>query len=373
MPRFAQMLQRSFVARGHTVSLWTPQARFFKWFGRTRLAKWAGYIDQYLLFPFFVRRAALSSSAETLFVFCDQAMGPWVPLVKDRPHVVHTHDLLALRSALGDVPENPTGFTGRIYQRYIRRGFRQARNFISISAKTRADLHRFGHVQPLISEVVHNGLNFPYQPMSHTAAVKLLGEAQMSVPTDGMLLNVGGSQWYKNLRGVISIYADYVAQEENPLPLWCIGPQPNAAIKQQLARVGGKGEVRFYQNLDSQALQAVYSCARALLFPSLEEGFGWPIIEAQACGCPVITTDAAPMTEIGGDAAVYLPRLKFGEDLRAWSAHGAEVLRELLAASLQQKQERSERGRAWANNFDPEVSIQKYLAIYAKILASSKL
>jgi len=370
MPRFAMMLQSAFAARGHSVTLWKPQPRLFKWFAGTQFAKWAGYVDQYVIFPWSVRRGLRGCTAQTLFVFCDQALGPWVPLVKDRPHVVHAHDLLALRSALGDIPENPTGFTGRIYQRYIRRGFRQARNFISISHKTRADLHRFGGVNPALSEVVHNGLNFPYQPMDRPAASKVLRDAQMSAPDDGMLLNVGGSQWYKNQRGVISIYADYVQAEDNPLPLWCIGPPPNAEIAEQLARVGKKGEVRFYQNLDNLTLQAVYSRARALLFPSLAEGFGWPLIEAQACGCPVITTDEAPMNEIGGDAAVYLPRLKMGDDLRAWSAHGAAVLRDLLSLPLEQQQQRFERGRAWANKFDPDVSIKEYLAIYDKILVS---
>ena len=46
--------------------------------------------------------------------------------------------------------------------------------------------------------------------------------------------------------------------------------------------------------------------ARALLFPSLQEGFGWPVIEAQACGCPVFTSDLAPMNEIGGEGAEYV-------------------------------------------------------------------
>jgi len=89
------------------------------------------------------------------------ALGPWVPVVRDRPHVVHVHDLLALRSALGEIPENPTSITGRIYQRYIRRGFQKARHFVSISRKTQADLHRVGGVSAITSEVVYNGLNFP--------------------------------------------------------------------------------------------------------------------------------------------------------------------------------------------------------------------
>ena len=84
---------------------------------------------------------------------------------------------MALRSALGDIPENRTAISGRIYQRYIRRGFRQARHFICISRKTRDDLHRYGLVSPVTSEVVYNGLNFPYQPMESGEAQRVLRAA----------------------------------------------------------------------------------------------------------------------------------------------------------------------------------------------------
>jgi len=165
MPRFAQMLKQAYEARGHNVEIWSPQARVFNWVPRSRLSKWAGYVDQYLLFPITMRKALHRTPRTTLIVFCDQALGPWVPLVKDRVHVVHVHDLLALRSALGDIPENPTPISGRIYQRFIRRGFRRGRHFISVSGKTREDLSRFGGVSSLTSEVVYNGMNFAYAPL----------------------------------------------------------------------------------------------------------------------------------------------------------------------------------------------------------------
>jgi glycosyltransferase involved in cell wall biosynthesis len=55
-----------------------------------------------------------------------------------------------------------------------------------------------------------------------------------------------------------------------------------------------------------EQLRALYTGALALLFPSLEEGFGWPILEAQACGCPVITSARSPMMEIAGNAAIFI-------------------------------------------------------------------
>ena len=135
MPRFTRMLEEAYLARGHQVQVWSPQAKVYALLPDGRISKWAGYVDQYILFPLWVRKQAKMQPANTLYVFCDQALGPWVPLVKNKPHVVHVHDLLALRSALGEVPENPTQWTGRLYQHYIRQGFQQAKHFISISNK----------------------------------------------------------------------------------------------------------------------------------------------------------------------------------------------------------------------------------------------
>jgi glycosyltransferase involved in cell wall biosynthesis len=348
--------------------MWSPTAKFHRMFAASKHAKWAGYVDQYLLFPLYVRKALKSTASETLFVFCDQALGPWMPLVKSRPHVVHVHDLLALRSALGEIKENPTSFTGRVYQRYIRRGFRQATHFISASRRTRDDLQRFGGVDARTSDVVYNGLNFPYEPMPREEAINVLRDAGYTVPPSGILLHVGGNQWYKNLAGVISIYTHYAAREIDPLPLWCVSPAPTGALKVQLSKLARNGRVLFLQPLTSQALQAAYSCARAFLFPSLAEGFGWPLVEAQACGCPVITTNEPPMSEVAGDEAFYLPRLLYREDIDVWGAHGAAVLKDVLSESPENRMQRSERGRAWAKTFDMDQSIDAYLAIYQKIL-----
>jgi glycosyltransferase involved in cell wall biosynthesis len=362
------MLKSAYEARGHVVTMWSPAAKVHRLFAGTRWAKWAGYVDQYVLFPLHVRRALRSISPDALFVFCDQALGPWVPLVRSRPHVVHAHDLLALRSALGDIPENPTSFTGRIYQRYIRRGFRQSRHFISVSKKTRDDLHRFGQVNAVTSEVVYNGLNFPYEPMAEQESHELLRAAGFPPAANGALLHVGGGQWYKNHAGVIAIYAHYVARESDPLPLWCISPTPNAAVQQELRKVGPKGRIHYVQNLQPRTLQAAYSHASAFLCPSLEEGFGWPLIEAQACGCPVITTNAPPMSEVGGDAAIYIPRLETGEDVDSWASMGASALRNLLSEPADARSRRAERGRLWAAGFDAGRSTDAYLAIYSKVL-----
>jgi glycosyltransferase involved in cell wall biosynthesis len=368
MPRFAQMLRTSFEALGHEVEMWAPTPRFHKLFAGHRYEKWGGYIDQYLVFPMQVRRSLASTSPDTLFVFADQALGPWMPLLKGRPHVVHVHDLLNLRSALGAGPGYVTSFSGRVYQKYIRRGFRKAHHFISVSKKTRDDLHQYGKVDALTSEVVYNGLNFPYSPVEQSEAFEKLRAAGLPASPGGILLHVGGGQWYKNKGGLIAIYSRYAAAAASPLPLWCIGPRPSAAITRQLAQMPPAGRVLFFQNLDNATLQAAYSHARAFLFPSFAEGFGWPLVEAQACGCPVITTDEPPMNEVAGAAARYIPRLRLTSDLDAWASQGATVLRELLDLSAAERQHLVRSGCEWVKRFEAANAISRYLEIYQRIL-----
>ena len=371
MPRFARMLEQAYVARGHNVQVWSPQAKLYAITPHGRLSKWAGYVDQYLLFPFWVRQQLKQQPADTLYVLCDQALGPWAPLVKHKPHVVHVHDLLALRSALGDVPENPTAWSGKVYQLYIRHGFQQAKHFISISNKTRDDLHRFGKVEAITSELVYNGLNYPYTPMGQNEALQVLENAGFIVKKEGMLLHLGGSQWYKNLAGVIRLYTEYAKREKNPLPLWCVSPSPNIKVQTLLNEVPPQGKVLFVQGIDNHALQAAYSLAQAFIFPSLAEGFGWPIIEAQACGCPVITTDAAPMSEIGGGAATYIPLLRMIDDATQWAEQAAATLKNLLAKSETQRQALVNEGIVNVARFNADAAIEGYLNVYRQVLATT--
>ncbi len=160
-------------------------------------------------------------------------------------------------------------------------------------------------------------------------------------------------------------------REVQPLPLWCISPAPNAAVRAALADVPPNGRVSFFQGVDNAVLQAAYSRARAFLYPSLAEGFGWPLIEAQACGCPVITTDEPPMNEVAGDAAVYLPRLEWDGDLDSWASQGAAALQSLLAESAEERQGRAMRAQAWASRFDADRAADGYLEIYGKVLGQS--
>lgn len=370
MPRFARMIGQAMQLKGLEVAYWAPRPWVYRFFDGTRLAKWAGYVDQYLLFPLEVRLRLLAQGKNTLFVFCDQALGPWVPLVKRRPHVVHAHDLLALRSALGLIPQNPTSFSGRIYQRYIRWGFKQAQHFISVSRRTADDLAAYGQVHAHTNAVVHNGLNYPYRRLAHQEAFARLKAAGLPITEHGLILHVGGPSWYKNSAGIVRLYSAYARGHEAPLPLWMVSSSHrNADVQAALKDVPPQGQVMFFQGLDNATLEAAYAVASAFVFPSLAEGFGWPLVEAHACGCPVITTDDAPMNEVAGPLAYYLPMLKPEDDVLAWAQTGAAVLDGILCEPAERRAALIEQRIAWASQFTTQRATDCYHDIYKVIMA----
>lgn len=369
MTRFAAMIVRGMRARGHSVEVWMPRPFFYRFPLGKGLRKWLGYLDQFMVFPQQVRARLKKVPIDTLFVFSDQALGPWVPLVADRPHVIHVHDLLAMRSALGEWPQNKTKWTGRQYQAMIRKGFCQGKNFISVSENTRKNLQRFLSARPLCSEVVYNGLNFPFRPMSQTESAALLSEAKLSPPPEGFLLHVGGNQWYKNRSGVLEIYEAYARKTKNPLELWLLGAKPVSALEAIVRRLPANGKVRFLTGLSNEQVCAAYASARLLIYPSLAEGFGWPIAEAMACGCLVLTTDQAPMTEVGGDAAFYIPQRPV-EKSEAWAERSAKQVMDILALSTEERDRRRQQGLRQADLFDTGKALESYEKIYYRALES---
>ncbi len=365
MPLFARFIANGMRARGHNVSLWHCPVIFGKLAKHSVVQKWLGYIDQFLLYPLILRMRVMLCSSDTLFVVTDHALGPWVPALAKRRHIIHCHDFLAQRSALGLIPENPTSFTGVWYQRLIRRGYRKGRNFVSISEATQHELHDFLQCIPKCSEIVYNGLNYPFGPLSDTESRNQLeGLITTKELEEGFILHVGGNQWYKNRIGVVEIYREYVRNTTYPLPLWLIGREPDSKLSAVINTVESPGTVRVLSRLITEQIHAAYNRAKITLFPSLAEGFGWPIAEAMACGCPVMTTNAAPMTEVADKAAAYIPRRPFDDQLsRAWALTSAKELAKLIGDSDRLVQMQA-LGILNAQRFRSDLALDAYEVIY---------
>jgi len=369
MPRFAKMLADGMMKRGHSVELWSPTARFYKIGSGQTLRKWLGYVDQYIVFPSEVRRQARRCTPDTLFVFTDQALGPWVPLVAKRPHVIHCHDFMALQSAQGELKENPTSWTGRQYQDLIRRGFAKGNHFISVSQKTRDDLHRYLHAEPSSSDVVYNGFHQPFTPHEASSARSLFGKRVNLDLSSGYILHVGGNPWYKNRSGVIEIYDAWRITKSNILPLLLVGEPPSEDLLARSNQSVNKKDIHWLSGVEDEFVRLAYSGASVFLFPSYGEGFGWPIAEAMASGCPVITTGEAPMTEVSGDAGFLIKR-RPADPLQTaeWASNAAAVMNNIIALSPSSRMAVIESGIRNSKRFDTELALDQIEKIYLRIL-----
>lgn len=369
MPRFARLLSEGMKKRGHKAEIVKPDPQFFNMPVPNGMRKWMGYIDQYVMFPRQVKSWLRTCQKDTLFVFTDHALGPWVPLVKDRPHIIHCHDFLAQRSALGEIPEHSTKLSGRLYQTFIRRGYSKGKNFISVSNKTKGDLHRFLSLPPTLSEVIYNGLNQSFSPENPDEARKALAEKTGIDLSAGYLLHVGGNEWYKNRSGVIEIYNVWRLAGGPKIPLLLVGKAPSHEIMQMYSQSPFKNEIHFLSGLRDEFVRFAYTGASVFLFPSLAEGFGWPIAEAMASGCPVITTDEAPMTEVGGDAAFYIPKRPLeSTSVASWAMKGAEAVDDILALPTQKRRRLIDSSIANAKRFDPDVILDRIEEVYKNVL-----
>ncbi len=364
MLRFASALDAGLRACGVEVKIARPAAFFGRLrAGATGLAKWLGYLDKFVLFPRRLRR--LAGAADVVHV-CDHSNAMVVPHLADRPHVVTCNDMLAIRSALGEFPQNPTGRTGRLLQRWILSGLRRAGRLTCISEATRADVLRLTGRPPGRVSVTYMGQNFAYAPVVEVATAaeeRRAGGAKNGavfarhgVPETAYLLHVGGIQWYKNRAGVLAMHAALRVRLGRNAPRLLIVGKPFEGVPPE--------GVEARSGVGNEALAALYSGAEAMLFPSLEEGFGWPIIEAQACGCRVVTTGKAPMTEVGGAAAFYV-----ADPMDA--AAGAARIAEVLAQTSAERRASVDAGIANAARFSTERMVREYLAIYRELLGEA--
>jgi glycosyltransferase involved in cell wall biosynthesis len=355
MARYAAWLVRVLRSRGHEVTVARPQAFFSRLAEHPGLRKYLGYLDKFLLFP--PRLRGLSRDYDLVHIL-DHSNSMYLRSVRARPNLITCHDVLAIRAARGEFPATRTGWTGRLLQRWILAGLRRAGHVVCVSAKTADDLKTLIGTTGAEMSVIANSLNWKYRP-GVAFPIELATRLSLD-PGDPYLLHVGGNQWYKNRAGVVRIFARQAATGEFATAKLIMAGKPftdelHAAVREE------RLEERVIELTDAsnEELQALYSNAVALLFPSLEEGFGWPILEAQACGCPVITTNRPPMSEVAGEGAILIDPLNLDEATAAIIA-GLRDPKALRAAGFRN-----------ATRFDEATIADQYCAFYGEILGNA--
>ncbi|WP_019449817.1 glycosyltransferase [Cupriavidus sp. BIS7] len=374
MNRFAAMVAQGMADRGHEVFLWSPEPMLQRLAIGRASRKWLGYLDQYLLFPLLVRWRLRGDRAGTLVVLADHALAMWLHFLRGYPHAIHSHDFTPLRALAGELPQMELSRAAtRVYQRMIRASLGLGRYFIAVSHQTARDLGRFHGGSPFQCSVVYNGLNYPYCPLDAATAVERLRSAGHTAIGTGALLHVGGNDWYKNRRGVLAMYIAYcrMSHQDQPIrPLWMIGAPPTDALRALGAQAeAAGGQVHWLSGLDTGCVHAAYALASVLLFPSQAEGFGWPIIEAMACGTPVLTVDRDPMREVAGGVAQLVPPMD-DADVEGWAARCAPTLAAMLEWSAEERAQVVQQSLQHAARFSAEQALDQYERLYQVALRS---
>lgn len=383
MQRYAALLRQVLEERGDHVEVLRPPVIF----GRLKrsgqgIGKWLGYLDKFILFPFMLRahiwrrRLAMKAQGEKggfLVHVCDHSNAMYTRWLKDVPHLVTCHDVLAIESALGLIPEHRTRWSGRVLQRWILGGLRRARQVVCVSAETRRHLLALAPELEPRCTIIENALQYPFSPMPPEEArghLKALGlDGELGLETKRFIFHVGGNQWYKNREGLLRIFARFCAAEPElvrtcSLKLVMAGKSLTAEMLQFAEREGIAGKILLPGTVSDEQLRAFYSRAAVLLFPSLQEGFGWPLVEAQACGCPVITSERSPMKEVAGPAA-FLAHPEEESDFVA-------RLREALTETPELRKLRKKEGQHHAQAFTPSVFTRRTVETYALLIKSAE-
>jgi glycosyltransferase involved in cell wall biosynthesis len=299
MARYARVLDAGLTAAGHEVRTIAPPIRFNRAARPpTGAAKWLGYVDKLIVGPDGLHRG--EQWADVVHV-CDHSNAFYVPRRSRRPWVVTCHDLLAVRGALGEDTDCPASPSGRLLQRAIVRGLQRARLVAAVSHATLRDVHRVVGTPDARTVVVAPPLNHPFRVLP-TEVVRERLAAVPDLAGAPYVLMVGSDQPRKNREATVRMLGR--VRTRWPGRVVFAGEPPGAALRAAIAAHGVADRVVAVPSPTADLLEALYAGAHALLFPSRFEGFGWPPLEAQACGCPVITSDAPPMPEVAGQGAL---------------------------------------------------------------------
>jgi glycosyltransferase involved in cell wall biosynthesis len=236
--------------------------------------------------------------------------------------VVTCHDLDTFRCLLEPERESrPRWF--RAMARRTLDGFRQAAHVIAVSHSTRNEILRHGLVAPERITVIPNGVHPLYSaapdPVWDAKAAQLMPGSQ---PETNRLLSVGSTLPRKRLDILLRLFAA-IHRDLPATRLVRVGGF-TPAQRQLAADLNIEDAVVELPFLETEMLAAVYRRAALLLHTADAEGFGLPLTEAMACGCPVVVSDIPVLREVGGTPARYCPV----GDVESWTATVAGLLTE---------------------------------------------
>ncbi len=295
-----------------------------------------------------------------VFHIVDHSYSQLVHVLPAKRAIVTCHDLDTFRCLLEPKLEpRPRWF--RAMARRILNGFLRAAHVIAVSGATRDNLLRHGLFPPERISLVWNGVHPAYSHLPSAASDAKAAELMQQRGNDTVwLLSVGSTMPRKRLDVLLRVFADV----HRKVPRTCLVRVGGLTIEllQLAAELKIEQAILNLPYLEPEILSAVYRRSTLLLQTSEAEGFGLPLIESMASGCPVVASDIPVFREVGGAAISYSP----GADIGGWARTVVDVIHE-RTEQPESWERRRESGVAQAAHFSWGENARQTALIYQEV------
>jgi glycosyltransferase involved in cell wall biosynthesis len=223
-----------------------------------------------------------------------------LPLMRPCPAIATIHDVIYLAC-----PGDLSSPAARLYYRLMMKACsRMATRIITDSEHSRREIVRYLHADPERIEVVYPAVDPGFQSVQNATQIAA-AHARFGVDRD-YVLSVGIYKSRKNHAGLLKAFR-LLLKTETRAQLVIAGPmaQGEPVLRRMAAELGITEHVIFTGFVNDADLRALYSGARVYASPSSYEGFGFTVLEAMACGTPVVCSSATSLPEVAGKAALY--------------------------------------------------------------------
>ena len=281
-----------------------------------------------------------------------------LPVFKKKPTVVTVHDLIPLKYPRC-FPKGVKGFLKWQIQRYSLLG---AKTIVTDSTASKTDIMNLCHIESKKVHIVHPGVSEEFKVVTSENLLNST-KRELNLPND-FILYVGDINCNKNLMGLLQAFR--LVQKSLPnLHLVLVGiglvtPSiPLSEILQFTHAYNLDNKVHRIGFIDISDLVHTYNLAKMYIQPSFAEGFGLPVLEAMACGCPVMASDSSSLPEVAGDGGIFFNPSK------------SEVLGEEIISLYHNSEKQNslkEKGLHRIKSFTWEKCAEEIIQIYEQVL-----
>ena len=266
------------------------------------------------------------------------------------PTVLTIHDVIYMR-----FPDFYKNIDIRLYKFHTRSGCRRATRILAISHQTKEDLIHFFNINPDKIVVIHQSCDKRFYERVTTEQKELVRQ-RYHLP-ERFILSVGTIESRKNQLAILK----GIVEEKLDVPVVLLGKptEYKQLLDEFIVEAGIRSQLIFLHGTNMEELQTIYQLAEVMVYPSFFEGFGLPVLEAQASGCPVITSDISSMPEAGGDGAIYIDPYNSAEI-------GAAMRRVLSDEKM--REELIQKGTANASLFSEQLVGEKLMNLYQSLV-----